>query len=295
MFASIRHTGGPAGERRSRVVQGDGSAGGEGRGIRRRGPAAGRTRRRAAIVSGEGLKLPGRWPSAIDRGVHPYLSLRFQTSARPPCRRGVARPSGGSCSRAVHGGLAVVVDGVHVVAEFEAELDGLDRLFLGPASSLGEAPTPAAAIRGVLWWAFGSLGSAPCLRRVFIKGTSAVIRPGGTASRRPGRGPPGRRRPLEPRVDVGPVLDQHVDELEAGQVPGADRGRVAALVVAPVRLADPGERMECREARPLVVRVGPGLQQGDGQLKVAVFDGEDQRRGPPPRRGPPAVGAAWPR
>ncbi len=92
-----------------------------------------------------------------------------------------------------------------------------------------------------------------------------------------------RGAPLQPRVDVRPVLHELLDELEAAQVPGADRGRVAALLVAPIRLADPGQRVECREARSLVVRVGPRLQQGDGQLEVSVLDGQDQRRGPPGR------------
>ena len=40
--------------------------------------------RSAAMVSGEGLKLPGRWPSAIASGVQPYLFLRFQTSIFAP-------------------------------------------------------------------------------------------------------------------------------------------------------------------------------------------------------------------
>ena len=40
----------------------------------------------ASIVSAEGLKLPGRKPSAISSGVQPYLSLRFQISILAPLR-----------------------------------------------------------------------------------------------------------------------------------------------------------------------------------------------------------------
>ena len=122
----------------------------------------------------------------------------------------------------------------------------------------------------------------------------------GGQEERGGAGPaedaPPRRAPLEPGVDVGPVLDELLDELEAGQVPGADRGGVAVVVVAPVRLADPGQRVERREAGPLVVGVGPGLEQDGGQLEVAVLDGQDQGARPP-GRAPcrPASGAAWPR
>ena len=56
------------------------------------------------------------------------------------------------------------------------------------------------------------------------------------------------------------------------------RRRVA---VAANRLADPGDRVQRREARRLVVRIGAGLQQRRGQFEMAVFDGQDQRRGRP--------------
>ena len=130
-----------------------------------------------------------------------------------------------------------------------------------------------------------------------MSGTSAVI--GGQQERRragPAEDASSRRAPLEPRVDVRPVLHELLDELEAGQVPGADRGGVAVVVVAAVRLADPGQRVERREARALVVRVGARLQQDDGQLEVAVLDGQDQRAwspGPGPCRT--TSWAAWPR
>ena len=42
------------------------------------------TRFKAASVSNDGLKFPGRWPSAIEIGVHPYLFLRFQISIFAP-------------------------------------------------------------------------------------------------------------------------------------------------------------------------------------------------------------------
>src|SRR5947207_2467720 len=38
----------------------------------------------AAIVSGAGRKLPGRWPWAIISGVHPSLFLRFQILISAP-------------------------------------------------------------------------------------------------------------------------------------------------------------------------------------------------------------------
>ena len=130
-----------------------------------------------------------------------------------------------------------------------------------------------------------------------MSGTSAVIE-----ARRNGVAPvlledaPSRRAPLEPGVDVGPVLDELLDELEAGQVPGADRGGVAVVAVAPVRLADPGQGVERGEAGSLVVRVGARLEQGDGQLEVAVLDGQDQGRRPPAGGlARPTSGAAWPR
>src|SRR2546426_253627 len=56
-------------------------------GVRRAGgvtPAASMARRIAAMVGGEGLKLPGRWPSAIKSGVQPYLFSRFHTSTFAP-------------------------------------------------------------------------------------------------------------------------------------------------------------------------------------------------------------------
>jgi hypothetical protein len=77
------------------------------------------------------------------------------------------------------------------------------------------------------------------------------------------------------------MLHELLDELEAAQVPGAHRGGVAVVAVAPVRLADPGQRVERREAGSLVVRVGARLQQGDRELEVAVLDGQDQRGRPP--------------
>ena len=77
-----------------------------------------------------------------------------------------------------------------------------------------------------------------------MNGKSAVI-----DARRNGEAPAGRGRlarsaPFELRVHVGPMLHELFDELEAAQVAGADRGRVAALFVAPARLAHPGERVE---------------------------------------------------
>ena len=47
-------------------------------------PAARMTRWIASIVSADGLKLPGRKPSAISSGVQPYLFFRFQTSIFAP-------------------------------------------------------------------------------------------------------------------------------------------------------------------------------------------------------------------
>src|ERR687896_355855 len=48
-------------------------------------PAASITRWKAATVGGEGLKLrPGRWPSAITRGVRLLLFGRFQISILAP-------------------------------------------------------------------------------------------------------------------------------------------------------------------------------------------------------------------
>src|SRR3954468_18680109 len=48
-------------------------------------PAARMTRWRAATVSGDGRKLrPGRYPSAITRGVRPVLFFRFQTVILAP-------------------------------------------------------------------------------------------------------------------------------------------------------------------------------------------------------------------
>ena len=87
----------------------------------------------------------------------------------------------------------------------------------------------------------------------------------------------------EPGVRVGAALDEAAGELEAGHRAGADRRRVARVVVAAVGLADPGQGVQRREARPLVVRVGPGVEQGGGQVEVAVLDRQDQRRGPPAR------------
>ena len=76
-------------------------------------------------------------------------------------------------------------------------------------------------------------------------------------------------------ADVRPVLHEPLDELEAAQVPGPHGGGVAVVAVAAVRLADPGQRVERREARTLVVRGRHRLQQGDRELEVAVLDGED--------------------
>ena len=66
-----------------------------------------------------------------------------------------------------------------------------------PASSVGARhPTPAAAIRGVQCWAFGSRGSAPSSdERLHERDVGRHGRPGGTASRRPGRGRPAPTRP----------------------------------------------------------------------------------------------------
>ena len=86
----------------------------------------------------------------------------------------------------MHGRLAVVVDRVDVVAEFQQQLARADRLVLGPGLSSPGArdPTPAAAIRGVQCSAFGSRGSAPSLSERFMSGTSAVM-----AARRNGVAP----------------------------------------------------------------------------------------------------------
>ena len=146
------------------------------------------------------------------------------------------------------------------------------------SSSVARHPTPAAAIRGVQWSALDCFGSAPSLTSVFRNGTSALI-----AASRNGVAPVRFRTPRpdaprpEPRVDVRPVLDELLDELEAGQIPRADGGGIATLVVAPVRLADPGECMQRRESRSLIVRVGPRLEQVDSQLEMTILDGQDQR------------------
>ena len=68
------------------------------------------------------------------------------------------------------------------------------------------------------------------------------------------------------------MLHEFLDELEAAQFSGADGRRVAALVVAAVRLANPGQRVEGREAGSLIVGIGSGVEQDDGQLKMSVFD-----------------------
>ena len=56
--------------------------------------------------------------------------------------------------------------------------------------------------------------------------------------------------------------------------PEPDRRRVA---VAANWLADPGDRVQRRVACRPIVRVGAGLQQGDGELEMPVFDRQNQR------------------
>jgi hypothetical protein len=47
-------------------------------------PAAIITSRSAASVSGDGLKFPNLYPTAMAYGVHPNLSSRFQMSILAP-------------------------------------------------------------------------------------------------------------------------------------------------------------------------------------------------------------------
>ena len=132
---------------------------------------------------------------------------------------------------------------------------------------------PAAAISGVQWSAFGSFGSAPSSTSFFM--IREVGRHGSQQERRragPIQHAASRSAPFQASVDVSTVFHEFLDELKAGQFSGADGWWVAALVIAAVRLADPGQGVEGREAGSLIVRIGSRVQQDDGQLKVSVLD-----------------------
>ena len=81
---------------------------------------------------------------------------------------------------------------------------------------------------------------------------------------------------FQPRVRIGAQRDDPAGEFQACQVSGAIRRRLAGRVIAPVRLANPGQGVEGRESASLIVRIGwPGFDQLDGQLEVAIQDRQD--------------------
>ena len=98
---------------------------------------------------------------------------------------------------------------------------------------------------------------------------------------------------LRRALTSAPALTSSANHVEAAQVAGALGGGSPSP-----RFGLRTQVIVCsaREARPLVVGVGAGFQQGDGQLEVAVLDGQDQRRGPQRAlAGSVVCWVAWPR
>ncbi len=141
-------------------------------------PAASITRWRAAMVSGEGLKLPGRWPPAIDQRRPPVLVLAVPDLDLGSLIGEGPAPTLGEVlvGRAVHRRFAFVVDRVHVVAERGARASTVSTASSPPpsvpASSSGsEGAQPGGghqgcAVQGALRAA--GEGRAPCRTSAFM-------------------------------------------------------------------------------------------------------------------------------
>ena len=84
-----------------------------------------RTRCTASTVSGDGRKLPGRWPWAIISGVQPSLVLLIPDMRRAPLlgkELNQLHPAFVRCS--MHRRIAQVVDGVDVAIKVQQKLVG---------------------------------------------------------------------------------------------------------------------------------------------------------------------------
>ena len=46
---------------------------------------------------------------------------------------------------------------------------------------------------------------------------------------------------------------------------------IAFLIVATARFADPRNHVQCAEAGALIVRIGPGFDEGQGQLEMGIL------------------------
>ena len=183
-----------------------------------------------------------------------------------------------SVGRAVHGGLAVIVHGVDVRAQFEQQFRGGQRLFFsarllersGRAKARGRHQR-----RGVLDIREKRIGSQ---FQQHLHQRDIGLVGGEEEGRRALRIELGRLGPAgrQPRVHLGAHRDERPHELQAGKVARPFRGRIAAIV-AVLGLAHPSDRVQRGVAGALVVGVGPRFQQGDGQFKVPVLDRQQQR------------------
>ena len=178
----------------------------------------------------------------------------------------------------MHGGLAVVVDGVDVVAEVERDLHRLDDFVLGAGLLAGRGvPRPAAAISGVR-----------CRRSAARVGaelgqSSASVGIGGP------RGQQERRRAMVLRL-VRPTLTFFVMRaltsapcstsfLTNSRLVRLPEPSGAGSSSPPPGLADPGH--VCSAVKPERWSFGSAPRPaGRRQLEVAVLDGQDQGGGP---------------
>ena len=178
----------------------------------------------------------------------------------------------------MHRRLAIVVDGIDVVAEFERDLHCLQDFASVPASSPGErVPSPAATINGVALSAFGMSGSAPSAASVRINSASplrAAIRKGVA---------PRVFRPVSPiftrlvirAFRLAPCLANLLDQFQTGH---RSRAAGSRIVVAAARLAHDREDVQRRVSDTRGIRVGAGIREASPQARNAHSRRRDEAR-----------------
>ena len=177
----------------------------------------------------------------------------------------------------MHDGLPVVVDGVDVGPELEQQLRRLVRLLFRPRLlERGRRAESGCRVQGC-----GVLDVRQERVRTQVQQHLHQRHVRLVRGKQEWRGPLKidprglRLAGLQACVHVGSHCNERTHELQRGEIAGALRRRVAA-VVAHLGLANPGDGVEGRESGPLVVRVGTRLQESDGQFEVPVLDGQQQ-------------------
>ena len=257
-------------------------------------PAASIAARTAAAVAG----LLTMFIAAVDAGGdverRPALRIGLVPDVDVGARLGQQRHHAGHVlvGGAVHGGLAVVVDGVQVAAELQRHLDRFEHLRLraGILARRGGADAGRHHERAWVPSSFASSGSAPSSASSRIRSASPV-----RAASRNGV-PPRKLRRVMPAG--GRVVTRAFTSAPAATIFRTNSRLVMApeplgaglLLAGDARLADPRDLVQRRPAARGDVDVGAAVDQQAGQLVVGV--GRRQQKGVQARGRALGAGAA---